>query len=56
MKESLRLLFLGGEEAMDVPAVEQDVELARLMDSISRLCTENILMLDGHQPVIQECT
>ena len=30
MKESLRLLFLGGEEAMDVPAVEQDVELARL--------------------------
>ena len=30
MKESLRLLFLGGDEAMDVPAVEKGVELARL--------------------------
>jgi hypothetical protein len=30
MKEPLRLLFLGGDEAMDVPVVETDVDLARL--------------------------
>ena len=30
MKESLRLLFLGGDEAMDVSVVETDVDLARL--------------------------
>ena len=30
MKESLRLLFLGGDEAMDVRVVETDVDLSRL--------------------------
>ncbi|KAH8627302.1 hypothetical protein IG631_17070 [Alternaria alternata] len=30
MKESLRLLFLGGDEATDVPVVGTDVDLARL--------------------------
>jgi hypothetical protein len=30
MKESLRLLFLGRDEAMDVSVVETDVDLARL--------------------------
>ena len=52
MKESLRLLFLGGDEAMDVPVVETDVDLAQLKaDDLDESSVYWIHLVVGRLPV-----